>query len=65
MIKTIKENIESNKNYIYDYCLTCIYNFFSNMIQRKNSEDKIIKLFINNDKLKEQIIKDAMITLED
>ena len=65
VIKTIYENIESNKNYIDDYCLTCIYNFFSNMIQRKNSEDKVIQLFINNDKLKEQIIKDAMITLED
>ena len=65
VIKTIYENIESNKNYIDDYCLICIYNFFSNMIQRKNSEDKVIQLFINNDKLKEQIIKDAMITLED
>ena len=31
IIKTIYENYDNNKNYINDYCLTYIYNFFSNI----------------------------------
>ena len=65
VIKTIYENVENNKNYIDDYCISYIYNFFSNMISKNNCEDKVIQLFINNDKLKEQIIKDSMINMED
>jgi len=65
IIKTIYENCDNNKNYIDDDCLTYIYNFLSNMISKKNLDNQVIQLFINNNKLKEQIIKDAIIPLED
>ena len=65
VIKTIYENCDNNKNYIDDNCLTYIYNFLSNMISKKNLDKEVTQLFMNNNKLKEQIIKDAIIPLED
>ena len=64
VIKTIYENCDNNKNYIDDDCLTYIYNFLSNMISKKNLAKEVTQLFMKN-KLKEQIIKDTIIPLED
>jgi len=65
IIKTIYENYDNNKNYINDYCLTYIYNFFSNMLSKNILDDKVVEIFINNNKLKEQLIKDSIIQNED
>ena len=65
MIKTIYVNTESHSNYINDYCLYCIYNFFCFMINKKAMSEDVIGLFTSNDKMKEQLIKDAMMPSED
>ena len=65
IIKTIFENCDNNQNYINDYCLTYIYDFFANMLSKKNLDDKVLEIFINNNKLKEQLIKDSIIQNED
>ena len=65
IIKTIYENYDNNKNYINDYCLTCIYNFLANMLSKKNFDDKVVEIFLNNNKLKEQLISDSIIQNQD
>ena len=50
-----KENIL----YVNDYCLKCIYNFFSTLIKKKEYADEVCGLFMMNNSLKEKLITAA------
>ena len=57
---------KNNKNYIDDYGKTCIYNFYSTLIEIPNFDNKVIKLFINNNNnLINEIIEDCFISNND
>ena len=64
------KNIYSNENafhcYLNDKCLIILYNYFSDLIMNNSDKsEEVVLLFINNDKLKMQLIKDAMLTNEE
>lgn len=70
MYFTIMKNIYSNENafhcYLNDKCLIILYNYFSDLIMNNSDKsEEVVLLFINNDKLKMQLIKDAMLTNEE
>ena len=64
-IKTIYINKDSASFYVDDTCMMFIYNYLSNLINKKQLCEEIIAIFLENDKMKEHLIKDACITKED
>ena len=66
-LKVISQ-IYSNKEdilYVNDYCLKCIYNFFSTLIKKKEYADEVCGLFMMNNSLKEKLITDAVLPEEE
>ena len=62
LIKTVYSN--ENSEYIEEYCLDCIYNFFKKLLESKFLVKEIYEIF-NNNLNKDKLIKDAIIPYED
>ena len=67
LYKTIFINQFNNKIFIDDYGKTCIYNFFSTLMDNKEFNHNIIELFIKdeNNILLNNIINDCVLTYQD
>ena len=67
LYKTIFINHFNNKIFIDDYGKTCIYNFFSTLMDNKEFNHNIIELFIKdeNNILLNNIINDCVLTYQD
>ena len=67
LYKTIFFNQFNNKIFIDDYGKTCIYNFFSTLMDNKEFNHNIIELFIKdeNNILLNNIINDCVLTYQD
>ena len=67
LYKTIFINHFNNKIFIDDYGKTCIYNFFSTLMDNKGFNHNIIDLFIKdeNNILLNNIINDCVLTYQD
>ena len=65
LFKVIYTNYNNNQGYVDDYGKSYIYSFFTFLLNKKAFKDKIIQLFIENDNLLEEIIKDCFMTKED
>ena len=67
LYKTIFVKCFNNKEFIDDYGKTCIYNFFSLIMENKDFKQKVIDLFINdnNNILLNHIINDCFLTYQD
>ena len=65
IIKTIYINEDSNAFYVDDTCMMFIYNYLSNLINKKQLCEEIITIFLETDKTKEHLIRDACMTKED
>ena len=65
--KNIFTNCFNNKLFIDDYGKTCIYIFFSILIENKNYNKNVLNIFINdkNNELLNYIINDCFMTYED
>jgi len=65
--KTTFQSNFNNKSFIDDYGKTCIYNFFSILMENNMLCNKIIEMFINdkNNDLLNFIIKDSFLSYED
>ena len=61
----IYKNHNNNKCYADDYCKAMIYNFYCYILDKKQFKEVIIKLFMENDDLLEEIIKDCYMPKED
>ena len=61
----IYQNYNNNQNYVDDYGKACIYGFYTILLGKKKFKEEIIKIFMENDNLLEEIIKDSFMTKED
>ena len=61
----IYKNYNNNQSYVDDYGKVCIYSFYCYLLGKIDIKDNIIKLFLENDDLLEEIIKDCYMTKED
>ena len=61
----IYKNNNNNQNYVDDYGKACIYSLYAYLLGKKKYKENIIKLFLENSYLLEEIIKDAFLTQED
>ena len=61
----IYKNYNNNQCYVDDYGKACIYSFYCYLLGKNNFKNNIIKLFLENDDLLEEIIKDCYMTKED
>ena len=61
----IYQNYNNNQNYVDDYGKACIYGFYTILLGKKKYKEEIIKIFMENDNLLEEIIKDSFMTKED
>ena len=58
-------NSDNNKEYIDDEGKSYIYAFYFDLLEDKKYKENIIKLYFENDKLIEEIIKDCFIRKDD
>ena len=65
LFTVIYKNCNNNQSYVDDYGKVCIYSFYCYLLGKIDSKDNIIKLFLENDDLLEEIIKDCYMTKED
>jgi len=65
LFKVIYTNFNNNRGYVDDYGKSYIYSFFTYLLNKKKFYQKIIQLYIENDNLLEEIIKDCFMTKED
>lgn len=65
LFKVIYTNYNNNQSYVDDYGKSYIYTLFAYLLGKKDFKEKIIKLFVENDGLLEEIIKDCFMTKED
>jgi hypothetical protein len=61
----IYKNYNSNQCYVDDFGKGCIYTYYCFLLGKKQFKDNILKLFMENDDLLEEIIKDCYMTKED
>ena len=61
----IYKNYNNNQNYIDDYGKSCIYSFYTFLLGKKQYKKDIVNLFLYNNDLIGEMIKDAFITKED
>ena len=61
----IYKNNNNNQSYVDDYEKACIYSLYTYLLGKKNYKELIIKLFVENNYLLEEIIKDCYLTKED
>ena len=61
----IYKNYNSNKCYVDDFGKGCIYTYYCYLLGKKKYKENIIKLFMENDDLLEEMIKDCFMTKED
>ena len=61
----IYKNFNSNQHYVDDYGKSCIYSFYAYLLEKKRYKDIIVKIFLDNNDLLGEIIKDSFITKED
>ena len=61
----IYKNYNNNKCYVDDYGKALIYNFYYYLLDKKQFKENIIRLFMENDDLLEEIIRDCYMTKED
>lgn len=61
----IYKNYNNNQNYVDDNGKVYIYSFYTYLLGKKKFKESIIKLFLENDDLLEEIIKDSFIPVED
>ena len=61
----IYKNYNNNQNYVDDNGKAYIYSFYTYLLGKKKFKEVIIKLFLENDDLLEEIIKDSFIAVED
>ena len=61
----IYKNYNNNKCYVDDYGKACIYSFYCYLLGKNNFKNNVIKLFLENDDLLEEIIRDCYMTKED
>ena len=63
--KVIYTNFNKNQGYVDDYGKSYIYSFFTFLLNKKKFSQKVIQLFMENESLLEEIIKDCFMTKED
>ncbi len=61
----IYKNYNSNKCYVDDFGKGCIYSYYCYLLGKKKYRENIIKLFMENDDLLEEMIKDCFMTKEE
>ena len=61
----IYKNYKNNQNYLDDNGKVYIYSFYAYLLGRKKFKEVIIKLFLENEDLLEEIIKDSVMAEED
>ena len=61
----IYQNYNNNQKYVDDYGKACIYGFYTYLLGKKKYKEDIVNIFIQNDNLLEEIIKDSFMTVED
>jgi hypothetical protein len=61
----IYKNYNNNQNYVDDNGKAYIYSFYTYLLGKKKFKEIIIKLFLENNDLIEEIIKDSFIAVED
>jgi hypothetical protein len=65
LFKVIYTNFNKNQGYVDDYGKSYIYSFFTFLLNKKKFSEKVIQLFMENENLLEEIIKDCFMTKED
>ena len=65
LFKVIYTNFNNNQGYVDDYGKSYIYSFFTFLLNKKKFSQKVIQLFMENESLLEEIIKDCFMTKED
>ena len=67
LYKTIFINHFNNKVFLDDYGKTCIYNFFTTIMENKDFKKNVMNIFINDDNniLLNNIINDCILSIQD
>ena len=65
IFSVIYKNYNNNQSYVSDYGKGCIYGLFTYLLGKKKYKENVAKLFLEDNNLLDEIIKDAYMTVED